>query len=148
MSGELIRFLEKVGAKTRFGQNAHTLCGATSKRTGFPCRQPAMKNGRCRLHGGKTPKGKERETPTTKREWQRKLKAASYKTRRAERYALKQLPQVYNWETEQALLNSGLLHKATDDIVRAQLRHAYTKYNAGEMPWLMWHNTLEHLGLA
>lgn len=27
-------------------------CGATSKRAGVPCRQPAMRNGRCRLHGG------------------------------------------------------------------------------------------------
>lgn len=39
-------------------------CGAKS-RLGHPCRQPAMKNGRCRLHGGKstgpkTAKGKER----------------------------------------------------------------------------------------
>jgi len=29
-------------------------CGARSKRTGKPCRQPAMQNGRCRLHGGKS----------------------------------------------------------------------------------------------
>ncbi|MBW8056150.1 MAG: hypothetical protein FVQ76_12715 [Nitrospira sp.] len=34
-------------------------------RKGTPCRQPAMKNGRCRLHGGKstgprTPEGLER----------------------------------------------------------------------------------------
>ena len=36
------------------------LCGAYSRRTGKPCRQPAMKNGKCRLHGGKStgpPKG-------------------------------------------------------------------------------------------
>jgi len=35
-------------------------CGARSKRTGKPCQQPAMANGRCRLHGGKStgaPKG-------------------------------------------------------------------------------------------
>jgi len=30
------------------------LCGANAKRTGKPCRQPAMSNGRCRLHGGKS----------------------------------------------------------------------------------------------
>lgn len=30
------------------------LCGAHSRRTGKPCRQPAMANGRCRLHGGKS----------------------------------------------------------------------------------------------
>lgn len=33
-------------------------CGAKAKRTGCPCRQPALANGRCRWHGGKTPAGK------------------------------------------------------------------------------------------
>lgn len=35
-------------------------CGAKSRRTGKPCKAPAMKNGRCRMHGGKAsgaPKG-------------------------------------------------------------------------------------------
>ena len=37
-------------------------CGAKARRTGCACRAPAMANGRCRLHGGKstgarTPKG-------------------------------------------------------------------------------------------
>lgn len=32
-------------------------CAKTRK--GTPCRQPAMKNGRCRLHGGKSKSGKE-----------------------------------------------------------------------------------------
>jgi len=30
-------------------------CGAYARTTGFPCKSPAMKNGRCRMHGGKTP---------------------------------------------------------------------------------------------
>ncbi len=31
------------------------LCGARARQRGYlPCRQPAMKNGRCRLHGGKS----------------------------------------------------------------------------------------------
>jgi len=34
--------------------NGAKICGARSKRTGKPCRQPAMQNGRCRLHGGKS----------------------------------------------------------------------------------------------
>ena len=39
-------------------------CGART-RNGKPCRGPAMKNGRCRMHGGpstgpRTPEGKER----------------------------------------------------------------------------------------
>ncbi len=28
-------------------------CGAYARTTGQPCRGPAMKNGRCRMHGGK-----------------------------------------------------------------------------------------------
>lgn len=32
-------------------------CGART-RAGGVCRQPAMKNGRCRLHGGKSLRGK------------------------------------------------------------------------------------------
>jgi hypothetical protein len=32
------------------------LCGAKTRR-GSPCQNPAMKNGRCRMHGGATPRG-------------------------------------------------------------------------------------------
>ncbi len=32
-------------------------CGAARKSDGEPCRRIAMTNGRCQLHGGKTPKG-------------------------------------------------------------------------------------------
>lgn len=33
------------------------LCGAKARRNNHqPCKQPAMANGRCRLHGGLTPK--------------------------------------------------------------------------------------------
>jgi hypothetical protein len=35
-------------------------CGARTKSSGKPCQSPAMKNGRCRMHGGKSrgaPKG-------------------------------------------------------------------------------------------
>jgi hypothetical protein len=28
-------------------------CGAYARRTGQPCQAPAMRNGRCRMHGGK-----------------------------------------------------------------------------------------------
>jgi glycine/D-amino acid oxidase-like deaminating enzyme len=34
------------------------LCGATTRR-GTSCQNPAMKNGRCRMHGGTTPRGVE-----------------------------------------------------------------------------------------
>ncbi len=47
-----------------FPRSPHPRCGAET-RDGCACRQPAMKNGRCRLHGGKstgarTPAGRRR----------------------------------------------------------------------------------------
>lgn len=32
----------------------HPRCGAYCRTTGEPCKNPAMKNGRCRMHGGKS----------------------------------------------------------------------------------------------
>ena len=32
----------------------HPKCGAHARTTGKPCRNPAMQNGRCRMHGGKS----------------------------------------------------------------------------------------------
>jgi hypothetical protein len=43
----------KNGAKAG-NPNGAPRCGAKSKRTGQPCRAPAMRNGRCRFHGGKS----------------------------------------------------------------------------------------------
>lgn len=37
---------------------SRSYCGAKTRKGG-PCRQPAMKNGRCRLHGGKSKSGKD-----------------------------------------------------------------------------------------
>jgi hypothetical protein len=53
-------------------------CGAHSKRTGRPCKAPAMPNGRCRMHGGKstgprTPEGLER---SRKANWRHGLYSA------------------------------------------------------------------------
>ena len=42
-------------------------CGARRKHDGQPCQQDAMENGRCAVHGGKTPKGDQwhrRQWPT------------------------------------------------------------------------------------
>jgi hypothetical protein len=33
----------------------HPRCGAHCRTTGRPCPSPAMANGRCRMHGGKSP---------------------------------------------------------------------------------------------
>jgi len=32
----------------------HPKCGAHSRSTGNPCKNASMKNGRCRMHGGKS----------------------------------------------------------------------------------------------
>lgn len=36
---------------------AHPKCGAKAKHTGQPCQKPALENGRCRYHGGRSTKG-------------------------------------------------------------------------------------------
>jgi len=46
--------LEQKAPASRFDLRAVKKCGARCKRTGLPCQQPAMPNGRCRLHGGKS----------------------------------------------------------------------------------------------
>lgn len=39
------------------GRSGMALCGARKRSDGSPCRNPALANGRCRFHGGRTPKG-------------------------------------------------------------------------------------------
>ncbi|MGA7876407.1 MAG: HGGxSTG domain-containing protein [Desulfoferrobacter sp.] len=51
--------------KPRYAFMGAPRCGAKTKKTGLPCQAPAMPNGRCRMHGGKstgpkTPEGLER----------------------------------------------------------------------------------------
>jgi hypothetical protein len=72
-------------------------CGARARRTGAPCRQPAMPNGRCRMHGGmstgpRTPEGLER---ARKARCKHGLCSAEAKaTRRESRAVLKALRQL------------------------------------------------------
>jgi hypothetical protein len=41
--------------KARAALALHPRCGAHCRTTGQPCRNAAMANGRCRMHGGKSP---------------------------------------------------------------------------------------------
>lgn len=59
------------GNRTPHGYAGPT-CGATAKRTGEPCKAPAMSNGRCRVHGGTSLKGVESPTWVTGR-WSKYL---------------------------------------------------------------------------
>lgn len=46
--------MEKSGNAMRLAaMNAAPRCGAHARTTGRPCRGPAMRNGRCRMHGGR-----------------------------------------------------------------------------------------------
>lgn len=59
-------------------------CGAYARTTGKPCNSPAMNNGRCRMHGGKstgpkTKKGKER---AKRGNWKSGKYSAEWKHRR------------------------------------------------------------------
>ncbi|MGQ0526674.1 MAG: HGGxSTG domain-containing protein [Alphaproteobacteria bacterium] len=40
--------------EARKALKSHPACGAYCRTTGNSCRNPSMKNGRCRMHGGKS----------------------------------------------------------------------------------------------
>lgn len=148
MSGDVIQFLPLVGVQTQFGKDSRKLCGAASKRTGNPCRQPAMKNGRCRLHGGMTPKHAERHaTPKSHTQWKRVLARLERKEHAVLRAELRKAPPRINWKLERELLSTGFLHRLHNDQDRHELRRAYALYVAEIMPWYAWHETLQRLGL-
>ena len=67
------RMLRKLGAGLQ-------LCGAKTKQTGRPCIMTALRNGRCKFHGGmstgaKTPEGKAKSVAALTNYWA-KRKAA------------------------------------------------------------------------
>lgn len=59
--------LKEIGRSSLRRWNAQrqeaAVCGAKAKSTGAPCQQPALENGRCRVHGGLTPKGSDWHMP-------------------------------------------------------------------------------------
>jgi hypothetical protein len=95
-SPEFRRIALKSLAKVNLAKNAAPRCGAARKRDGKPCCNPAMKNGRCDWHGGKTPSGRQWHvvqfpdcsTPTGLAKFNRKLlDRERYAAKRAERLA-------------------------------------------------------------
>ena len=74
-----------------------TLCGAKARRrNGLPCRQPAMKNGRCRMHGGKCTGPKTREGK--RRSAQANLKHGLYT--QATALEKKRMRKIMKWRDE------------------------------------------------
>lgn len=72
--------------------NTAPRCGANSKRTHQPCKQPAMANGRCRLHGGKStgPKTTEGLERSRRANWKHGLSSAKAKQEHQELQSLLQ----------------------------------------------------------
>ena len=85
-------------------------CGATSKRTKLPCQAPAMKNGRCRLHGGKSTGAKTAEGLEKIR--QANLRSGRYtkeaiENRRYARWFFKNFDYLWALATENEKRNRG-----------------------------------------
>jgi hypothetical protein len=92
------RQIARKSAKANLAKfNAAPRCGAARKRDGKPCCNPAMKNGRCSVHGGKTPSGRQWHvvqfpdcsTPAGEAKFNRKLRDQKrYAAKRAARLAV------------------------------------------------------------
>ena len=88
-------------------------CGAKT-RTGGTCTQPAMQNGRCRMHGGKHPKG---------------LASPHYKTGKYSRY----LPARLTARYEEAVSDPALLELRGDiALTDARLADLLSRVDTGE----------------
>ncbi|WP_332716091.1 hypothetical protein [Pelagibacterium mangrovi] len=74
-------------------RDTYPRCGAKAKSTGQPCQRFAMANGRCDVHGGRTPKGKDwhkprwpnKSAPDANEKLNRKLKDLDRAYRKRER---------------------------------------------------------------
>ena len=71
-------------------QKGQRRCGARRKRDGLPCQAPAMKNGRCRVHGGPStgPKTAEGLARSKRATWKHGFYSAEAKAERREARAL------------------------------------------------------------
>lgn len=93
-----------IGSQAIRGWNAkrHLLlkCGARRKHDGEPCQQIAMKNGRCYIHGGRTPSGDhwhrprwpDRATPNVDKKLSGKLRDLDRAARKREARVLRMTP--------------------------------------------------------
>jgi len=75
-------------------QEAAPRCGAHARTTGEPCRNVALANGRCRLHGGRTPKGSDWHVPQfTAAKLDRKLADLEKRRKKRERRVAAMTPE-------------------------------------------------------
>ena len=119
-------------------------CGARTKSTGEPCRQPAMANGRCSYHGGKTPKGDDWHRP----QWPdknrpRSMAKAMAKVRDRERAARRRaaklavmLPEERERDAawHRACKPGSAAERARERMLRAQAADARARLDAPRQP--------------
>jgi hypothetical protein len=134
-----------------FQHKTYTPCGARCKRTGEACRNPAMNNGRCRLHGGKTPTGVKAhqfshgyysEDPIAKRLWQaiQRNYREMLKDERAARWLENNpMPNPSDYKSARAYMKAGQAWQAaylssswisfkSDKIEASEAQAAYNEY--------------------
>ncbi len=97
-------------------------CGA-KKRNGQPCKAPAMANGRCRIHGGKSPSG---------------IASATFKTGKYSKYLPQGLVDTYNdVQSDENLLSVRGDVELLDVLIRAKLVNLDTGESAAHWDFLL-----------
>jgi hypothetical protein len=128
------RYRENPKYKGRF----LTLCSARAKRTGRPCGQLAMPNGKCRLHGGRSSGPgnvlfPEAGDKSGERKLRNKLAVVAKRARAKEAESAEQQQQATVFETDPALRRE--LNNAADLLDRNTLASAIRDYRRGVMPF-------------
>jgi hypothetical protein len=127
-------------------------CEARRKQDGQPCQNLALRNGRCRLHGGKTPSGAgwhkpvwpDKGAPNAERKLQSKLRALERAAiKRAERLA-KMTPEERarheKWHRDHpkgspAMRAAIRQQRRENEAARASLSQASSKAYEGDPEW-------------
>lgn len=111
-------------------------CGALAKSTGEPCKLPAMRNGRCSHHGGRTPSGDRWHIPQpgptpekTERKIADRIRAAKRRARKIAAMSPEERQQYEKWERTHkpgsaAARKARRLETARNKEIRATLNTA------------------------
>lgn len=133
-------------AITAYNRTRHLLpkCGARRRTDGEPCRHLAMANGRCHLHGGRTPKGDEwhrprwpdGKAPNATDKMHRKLADHARKAKKRAVRLAELSPEA--WERHQAWQRTHKPGKASERVARrheaAQRAHLRSLFDKPELP--------------
>jgi hypothetical protein len=119
------------------------LCSARAKRTGQPCGQLAMPNGKCRLHGGRSSGPgnvlfPEAGDKSGERKLRNKLAVVAKRARAKEVEDEEREQQTFPYEEDPALRRE--LNNASDLVDRNTLARAIREYRRGVIPFCRFMN--------